>query len=429
MKQNVDSILKQALEKVNPKNEEIKKIKKALDIFLVKLKERIFKLDLEVDVFVGGSYAKGTMIKKDHYDIDIFLRFNEKYENAGLSNMTSKILDKISKVETLHGSRDYFRLKASDNLYFEVVPVKKVKKPEEAANITDLSYSHVKYIHDKVKNHKILDEIKIAKAFCHANNCYGAESYVNGFSGYALELLVYYYGGFINFLRGVSKEKSKDKIIIDIEKKYKDKRQIMIDINSSKLQSPIILIDPTYKQRNALAALSYETFAKFVKDASSFLKNPSIESFEIKKTDLEKIKKDTLKKKYYYVLVEAETNRQEGDIAGSKLLKFYKHIEDEMAKFYDIKNHGFNYNKKQKSRFFYVAKPKNEIIIGGPNSKDKSNVLEFRRKHKKIFTRKGRVYACEKIKYNLRDFIENWKNKNSKKIEEMYITGLMVVEN
>jgi len=428
MKQSVDSILKEALKKVNPEKEETKKIKKALDIFLVKLKERIFKLGLEVDVFVGGSYAKGTMIKKDHYDIDIFLRFNEKYEDSKLSGMTSKILEKIAKAETLHGSRDYFRLKTDDNLYFEIVPVRKVKKPEEAANITDLSYSHVKYIYDKIKNQEILDEIKIAKAFCHANNCYGAESYVNGFSGYALELLVYYYGGFINFLNGVSKEKSKDKIIIDIEKKYKDKRQIMIDINSSKLQSPIILIDPTYKQRNALAALSYETFAKFVKDSRAFLKNPTINAFEIKKTDLDKIKKDATKKKYYYVLVEAETNRQEGDIAGSKLLKFYRHLEEEISRFYEIKNKGFNYNKKQKSRFFYVAKPKNEIIIEGPNAKDKSNVFEFRRKHKSIFTNKGRVYAREKVKYNLSEFIENWKKKNSRKVKEMYITKIKVIE-
>ena len=59
----------------------------------------------------------------------------------------------------------------------------------------------------KVRSKKILDEIKIAKAFCHANNCYGAESYINGFSGYGLELLVYYYGGFLRFIKAVSKMK------------------------------------------------------------------------------------------------------------------------------------------------------------------------------------------------------------------------------
>ena len=59
-------------------------------------------------------------------------------------------------------------------------------------------------------------------------------------------------------------------------------------MNSSKLTSPIILVDPTYKQRNALAALSEETFEKFKQASKKFLKNPSIKYFEIVKWDLEK---------------------------------------------------------------------------------------------------------------------------------------------
>ena len=39
-----------------------------------------------------------------------------------------------------------------------------------------------------------------------------------------------------------------------------------MNLNASKLNSPIILIDPTYKQRNTLAALSNETFENFKKD-------------------------------------------------------------------------------------------------------------------------------------------------------------------
>ncbi|MBI3622945.1 nucleotidyltransferase domain-containing protein [Candidatus Pacearchaeota archaeon] len=428
MKQNPSHILKQVLDQVNPNKQELKEIKIQLDNFLAKIKKIINKSKIEAEVFVGGSYAKGTMIKKDHYDIDIFLRFNEKYKDSELSGMASKILEKIAKAETLHGSRDYFRVKIDSSLFFEIVPVKKVKKPEEAANITDLSYSHVKYVHDNVKSQGMLDEIKIAKAFCHANNCYGAESYVQGFSGYALELLIYYYKGFINFLRAVSKEKGKDKIIIDIEKHYKSKTNVLMDINSSKLQSPIILIDPTYKQRNALAALSNETFAKFKKEAISFLRNSSIKAFEIKKTDLEKIKTSALKNEYKFVLLEADTNRQEGDIAGSKLLKFYRHLEEEFSRYFEIKNKGFNYNKKQTARFFFVAKSKGEIIIDGPDAKDKKNVFEFRRKHKSIFTNKGKIYAREKIKHNLKDFIESWKKKNAQKIKEMYIIGFSILK-
>ena len=70
-----------------------------------------------------------------------------------------------------------------------------------------------------------------------------------------------------------------------------------MDLNSAKLNSPIILVDPTYKQRNALAALSDETFEKFKSACKKFLKNPSLKSFEIKKTNLERVKVDAKKKK------------------------------------------------------------------------------------------------------------------------------------
>jgi len=66
--------------------------------------------------------------------------------------------------------------------------------------------------------------------------------------------------------------KIKDKIVIDIEKHYKNKQAVLMDLNSSKLHSPIILIDPTYKERNALAALSSETFRKFQEVSLKFLK-------------------------------------------------------------------------------------------------------------------------------------------------------------
>jgi tRNA nucleotidyltransferase (CCA-adding enzyme) len=128
---------------------------------------------------------------------------------------------------------------------------------------------HVKIFNKKIKSKKILEEIKLAKAFCSANGTYGAESYINGFSGYALELLVYYYGSFEKFLKEAVKDR-KDKLIIDIEKKYKNSKEILLQLNGSKLLSPIIVIDPTCKERNVLAALSYETYDKFKICAKNF---------------------------------------------------------------------------------------------------------------------------------------------------------------
>ena len=419
----INSILKEVLEKVKPPKQEFEKIQSLVSIFLKDFEERLKKLKINAEIFLGGSFAKNTVIKKDHYDIDVFLRFNEKYKDQDLSKLTSKLLDK--KATLIHGSRDYFRISLTPHTYIELVPVKKIKTPKEAVNITDLSYAHVAYIKRKVKSSKLLDEIRITKAFCYANNCYGAESYIKGFSGYALELLVFNYGSFLKFIKAMVKVK--DKLVIDMEKHHKNKKTVLLDLNSSKLQSPVILIDPTFKSRNALAALSYETFKKFQKVSSSFLKSPSAKAFELEKTDLEKIKKTASSKDQEFILLEVDTNKQAGDIAGSKLLKFYNHIFKEITVFFTVKNKGFNYNKEKTARYFFVAKSKGELKLEGPKLNDKKNILKFRKKHKSIFIKAGKIYTKEKIKFNLKGFMENWKKKNSVKLKEMYITSLKVV--
>jgi len=418
----VNDILKQVLEKIEPPEEDMKIINNSIKDFREKVEDKIKKLKIDCEIFVGGSFAKGTMIKKDYYDADIFLRFDKKYRDEKISLLAKRILEDFVNVSVIHGSRDYFKIMVSPDFFIEVVPVMKVKNPKESKNITDLSYSHVKYVKRKIKSEKILDDVKIAKVFCYANNCYGAESYIRGFSGYGLELLVYYYGSFLKFVKAISK--SKDKIIIDIEKDYKNKQQVLMDVNSSKLKSPIVLIDPTYKQRNVLAALSDETFKKFQEVCKNFLDHPLINDFEIKKIDLEKVKEDAKKKKYEFILLEARTNKQEGDIAGSKLLKFYNHLDSELEKFFNIKNKGFNYNGKKSARFFFVIKKGKEILFDGPNLKDKKNLSRFKKRHKHFFEKKGKIYAKEKIEMNVKDFIGKWKIKNRKKIKEMSVEKL-----
>jgi len=421
-----DLILREVLERVEPPKEDLDFIKGKLKEFLKRLNSKINSSKLDIEVFIGGSYAKKTLIKKYKYDIDIFLRFGKNHK-GDISESTKKLLGNFKEVFLVHGSRDYFNIKISPSAFFEIVPVARVKNPSEAENITDLSFSHVKYINKKIKNKKILDDIRIAKAFCHANNCYGAESYIRGFSGYGLELLVYHYKGFLKFIRAIAKSKPKEKIIIDIEKQHKNKSSILLDLNESKLQSPIILIDPTYKQRNVLAALSDKTFERFRKECQKFLKSPSIESFEESEIDLEQIKNHANKNKQEFILLEAKTTKPEGDVAGSKLLKFYNHLEGEISNFFEIKNKGFDYNDQKSAKYFFVVKQKKEILIKGPFSEDKINVQKFKKKHKSTFVKDKKVCAKVKVNSNLREFIQKWKIKNSKRIKEMYIEGLEIV--
>jgi tRNA CCA-adding enzyme len=426
MKNNVSKILKEALEKVNPSKEELNSIDKFLKNFISGLEKRLHASRISAEVFVGGSFAKKTMIKKGQYDIDVFVRFDEKHKGKDISKLTENALKSMGgKLIKIHGSRDYFKINADSSFFIEVIPVMKIKNPKQAENITDLSYFHVNYIRKKLKTEKMLEEVRLAKAFCHANKCYGAESYINGFSGYALELLIYHYKSFPSFVKKMSEIKGKE--LIDIEKLYKSKYEIAMNMNSAKMVSPVVLIDPTYKERNALAALSKETFERFQEACKSFLKSPSLSNFEKKEIDLGAMKKNAEKNKYEFILLNAETDKQEGDVAGSKLAKFYKHLGKEIEKSYKIKNMGFEYGGKREAEYFFVARKKEEIIWNGPDTGDNENVKIFKKHHKDTFVKNKKIYAREKVEKNMKEFIEKWKSGNSSKVKEMHITNLEIV--
>ena len=313
-------ILEKVLDKIRLSEKELDNMNRGIKNFVAKIEKKIKQTKTSAGVFVGGSSGKGTVVKRKSQDIDIFVRFNNEKDIMKLE----KVL--VGKIKKIHGSRDYFKVKFS-KFSFEVVPVLKIKRPEQAKNVTDLSYFHVDYVKKKLnENAKLRDEVRLAKAFCFSNNVYGAESYIKGFSGYSLELLVIYYGGFEKMIRELSKVKvNKKKLVIDMESQYKNKN-IEEEMNESKLQSPIIFIDPTYKERNVLAGLSYETFYKFQGAGRKFFKKPSEKFFFPQK----------INKKNFNLILNARTSRQEGDIAGSKLWKFFLLIERQLNRYFVV---------------------------------------------------------------------------------------------
>ena len=419
MKNNqiIKNIIEDSLIEIKPTHQETQRINEFIKDFLKNINKKIKKNKSEADVHIGGSVAKDTLIKKSKYDIDVFVRFGKKHWKQDISKLLKKILP--TKVMKIHGSRDYFSIKQGD-IEFEIIPCLKIDKPEQAQNITDLSYFHVNYVKNKLrKNKKLADEIRLAKAFAYYQECYGAESYINGFSGYALELLIIYYKSFMNFIKAMSKLKldSKDKIglrdklIIDMDKSYKNKNQIIEELNSSKLQGPVILIDPTFKQRNALAALSSQTLKKFQLYCKMFLKNPDIDFFILKN------KAQELREKHNRDLIEIEitTNKQKGDIAGTKLKKFYNYFANELKNNFDIKVKDFEYYEKEnKGKMFFVLKQKKSIVFNGPPVKMKKQFEKFKKKHKKIIIKNSRAYAIEKP-INLKQLLDSYKKDKHKK--------------
>ena len=411
-----------------PDKKEVTYLKEQTAEFVDLLKKQLAKDKFFEEVFVGGSFAKGTLVKKPTYDIDIFVRFDWRIDD--ISPILEKALKQISKktklrLIKLHGSRDYFHVIKSKSLIFEVVPVTKIKQPKEAKNVTDLSYFHVNYVKRKIRNKSNLArEIALAKTFCRAQNVYGAESYINGFSGYGLECLIIYYGSFEKMIKSLSV--SKEQSIIDIEKKYKNKKDIMFELNESKLKSPIILIDPTWKERNALAALSLETFEKFKTAASKFLKNPNKSFFEHKSLDIDRLKEKAKKQKTEFAHIKIETDRQEGDIAGTKLKKFANFLDLELEKYFEIVDKEFHYNERQEADLYLIVKSKKEITRIGPPIKMLDYAASFRKANKNVFEKNGLLHTKIKVNFSAKKFISDFAKKGKKKLKEMGIVKLRV---
>ena len=386
------------------------------------VKEGIKKNRIKAEVFIGGSYAKGTLVKSSEYDVDIFVRF---HKDGKISDELEKVIrkQKLEKAERVHGSRDYFRIKKGRFL-FELIPVRKIARPKDMENVTDLSYFHVNYVKRKIKKN-LSGEIALAKAFCKAQGVYGAESYIQGFSGYALECLIIQYKSFEKMLRELAK--SKEQIILDPEKFYKNKNDIKVNLNQSRLQSPVVLVDPTWKERNVLAALSNETFARFKNSAKEFLKNPSEDFFKIKKTDSEEMKKEAKGKEFSHVRI--NTDRQEGDIAGTKMKKFSEFLIAEIKKYFEVEKKEFNYNEKKSSDLFVIAKSKGELLKQGPpvSLEMKRADEAFKAANKNVVEKDGRLWAKIKVNYSLSEFIKKFKEKEGRKIKEMGITKLEVL--
>lgn len=413
---NIKEVLKEELKRIKPSKEELEKINSFSKKFIVDLNKGLKANNISADVFIGGSNAKDTLIKKDKYDVDVFVRFNKKYAEKDISSMLGKVLKNASRV---HGSRDYFQIN-NNGIVFEIIPVINIKKPNEALNVTDLSYFHVKYVVDRIKkNRKLADEIRLAKAFCHAIDCYGAESYIKGFSGYALELLIVHYKSFLNFLKNIAD--SKERIIIDDSKFFKNKKEVLIEMNESKIQSPIILIDPTFKERNALAGLGEECFMKLKSCSEKFLKNPLLDFFV--KKDAGKMILEKYKDKA--IVLNVKSNKQAGDIAGTKLKKFFGFFINQLKREFIVKVCEFEYDDMKNIGYYYIVlEKKNEETIRGPPMTNPVGLSAFKKAHANAFIKDGFAYA--KISHNLgfNDYLKKFISKNKKLMKDMSIIGI-----
>ncbi len=398
---------------------------------LAQLASAIKKHKIKAQAFIGGSMAKGTLAQSAEKDIDVFIRFDKSYANV------VPYLDKIVKeafkgqkaqITKLHGSRDYFQVRFGPGVLFELVPVIKISSPKDARNVTDLSYFHVGYVKKKIGKTKLAREIILMKLFCKSQGVYGAESYIQGFSGYGVECLILHFRSFEKLLKALADVKGQ--VVIDTEKRYTQPASLVMEMNESKRQGPIIFVDPTWKERNVLAALSQENFERFQKAAKAFLKHPSKKFFEGgKEKEVEETVAYAKKAHLEVIHLSLSTDRQSGDIAATKLRRAHQFLSQELAKMFIIERAVFWYTGEQTAHSYFVVKQKEFIPCKGPPVQFADHAAAFRKEHKHVEVREGWLYAQKPAPKSARAYLPLLLKAEDVKLRAMGATSIQIHHN
>lgn len=394
-------ILEQAKKTVVPSKAEEQKVSEIIDEITKKVNSQLRKKKLDAKLIIGGSVAKGTWLPGIS-DIDFFLAFNyDEFSDRSteLSDFAEKLLKDIFKVQRLHGSRDYFSA-TYQGFSIEIVPVLEIKKLNQAKNITDFSPLHVNWIAKKIKkNRELQTHARLAKQFFKASGVYGAESYVGGLSGHVVEILTINYGGFLQLVRAVARWQENQ--VIDVEKYYKNAAEVFEKLNPSKLQSPLIIVDPIEKYRNAAAALGEEKFFLAKNTCMKFLAKPSLRFFEEKKISVSDLEKK--KNNFRLIVIEAKPERGKPDVIGAKLLKKFESLGNVLAENDFIEQDSGWWWPEHGSALYWFYFDKKSLPSTkdhpGPPVKLEKFAKDFKKKWKNIKVREGKLVAVVKRKY------------------------------
>lgn len=378
---------------------------------LARLEMAIRTAALDAQVHLGGSVAKGTNLAGDH-DVDVFVRFAVENGDALLSDLLEPVLrSAFPDFERVHGSRDYFHIPLPDGT-LEIIPVLAATTWEEAANVTDMSPLHVAYVRSHIDRRPWLaGEIRLTKQFLKSAKAYGAESYIGGFSGHVVDLLIICYGGFRALLSAVASEWSR-KIVLDPEQRLTDP---LAELNASKTHAPLVIVDPVQSDRNSAAALTRACFDRFRARAREYLDAPEQEQERFFTVEPLSVRAFGVENDGARILrVTLVPLRGKRDVVGAKCAKAHEHLERSLAEYgFGPLASAWEFTSERATLLYAVAPdelPAQEDVVGPPVHMTDA-VARFGDAHPTVFTHDGRVHALEDRRYRdalalLRDLLD-----------------------
>lgn len=270
--------LNTVLEIIRPADIETKKVKDLSSKLIKIINDYASKNGINAEAVLVGSVAKDTWQGKA--DIDIFIKFPLDTSKEDLKKYGLKLGYKC--IEMMHGRSE---LRYASHPYvtgfiegyeIDFVPCYNIKGAHELKSAVDRTILHTEYIKKNLRENQ-KGEVLLLKKFMKSIHTYGAEFKVGGFSGYLCELLIIYYGTFMEVLKAAS-EKWRHKTMIDIENHG----------TGGQFSEPMVVVDPTDKNRNVSAALTLQKISEFIIASRNFMQNPDEDYFFEKTIDVNK---------------------------------------------------------------------------------------------------------------------------------------------
>ncbi len=260
----IEEIIRRASELVTPTSEEERSVNLITNRVVEVLDKWVKSAGVNATVEVLGSSARSTWLPGQR-DIDVFVIMERGEDIRKVVESLSNFLTEVGISWFVRYAQHPYVTLSIDNYEVDVVPCYRINPGEKPITAADRSPLHHRFLSERLTQTQRGD-VRLLKQFLKTIGVYGAEIEVEGFSGYLTELLVLYYGSFVEVLKAVEKWRPYKTYItfFDTQKKFK---------------APLVVIDPVDPHRNAAAAVSLTSMSTFILAAKRFLKKPSLTYF------------------------------------------------------------------------------------------------------------------------------------------------------
>ncbi len=260
---------KAILEDIKPTEDEKREIDEVSSRLMKYLQDTCDNEGIDAKVALVGSVAKNTALKGKS-DIDIFVAFpldtDKQYlKDTGLK-LAHKCCDEFESTPEHHFASHPYVTTYIEGYEVDIVPCYAINDGKDLKSAVDRTILHTRYIKANLSKNQE-DEVLLLKRFMAMTGTYGSEFKVGGFAGYLCELLILNYDTFENTLKEA------------IKWQYGHTIDLGCYGTSNLFKDPLIVIDPTDKNRNVGAALRLDKMAEFIQSARNYIFSDNKEAY------------------------------------------------------------------------------------------------------------------------------------------------------